>query len=629
MTSASTSLLPEQQESPATRQPPYRAFDDRPYRVDGPLQALVFAQDGSLRSVEEPGLLRHWDTEGARQKDWNFLTELETIWAFNSGGTLVAAAGQEVTLWDGLTGHLITEWDQPCWVTAMAFAPSSTQLATGHDDGAVRIWDVATHQLIREIKAHPRPVSALAFNAEGSRLASAGEDKLIRLWDLSNGKAFGTLSGHTDRIPSLAWHPSGQRLFSAGWDTTARVWDIATCDPIILLNSHHGQVFTLALNNQGTLLACADSANRIHLWDIAKHRTVNTLQGHEAEIRCLAFSADGNRLASGGEDGIIHLWSSEGKSLRGENARKGWQSEHDLISNTNAFTVRKGIALSGDGRQLANISNAGLRLWDVEAGRVALQPENAHDLAAIAFSADGQWLAGGGADAKIHLWNAKTGKKQGSLEGQDQPLTTVTFAPDSKTLASSGSSGTDVWLWNLSTVEPILVIPDAVGGCSVETLAFHPNGKLLAVGGIDWLATGGEDGRIALWDITQRGGPLINISGGTTNLAIHPSGHFLAATSLKRTVRILAIPENMAVAELDDFQELVCAVAYSHDGNWLATGGDDHVLRLWNANTFSLEGTFEVDTQIKALCFSPDNQFLYTGNGNGSCYQVQVQKLLA
>ena len=89
------------------------------------------------RPLEEPGLLRHWDTDGARQKDWNFLTELETIWTFNNIGSRVAAAGQEVTVWDALTGALLSEWDQPSWVTALAFSPSSTNLATGHDDGAV------------------------------------------------------------------------------------------------------------------------------------------------------------------------------------------------------------------------------------------------------------------------------------------------------------------------------------------------------------------------------------------------------------------------------------------------------------------------------------------------------------
>ncbi|MFL5241327.1 MAG: hypothetical protein ACJ8FY_04405 [Gemmataceae bacterium] len=627
MSIITTPSIPESFTPSETSNAPYRAFDDRPYRVDGPISALAFTPDGSLRSIEEPGMLRQWDIAGGRQKDWNFLTELETAWAFNGAGSLVAAASNDLMIWEVATGMLSGQWEQPSWVTALAFSPCSSQIATGHDDGAVRLWNIRTKQLIREIKAHPRPVSALAFNFEGSRLASAAEDKLIRLWELSTGKLFGTLSGHTDRIPGLAWHPNGKRLFSAGWDTTVRVWDIATCDPVILLNSHEGQVFTLALNNQGSLLACADSANRIHLWDIAKHRTLMVLEGHESEIRCLAFSADGKRLASGGEDRVINLWSTDGKASPPGNAKKAWQSGQGLMSFADSVSVRTGMALSPDGRRMANISSAGLRLWDTESGQIALVPENGVDLAAIAFSPDGHWLAGGGADARIRLWNAQTGKQQGTLEGQDLPLSAVAFAADSKALASSGSSGADVWVWNVSTVEPLVIVPDAAGGCSIETLAFHPNSQWLAVGGIDWLATGGNDGRLAVWNITQRGSPVASMPGGVLSLAFHPSGQFLAGASLTRTVRIWEIPEGKLVAELDEFQEMACAVAYSPDGQWLATGGEDHLLQLWHADSFALAGSLELDTQIKTLCFSPDNRFLYTGNGNGSCYQVLVQRL--
>jgi WD40 repeat protein len=70
------------------------------------------------------------------------------------------------------------------------------------------------------------------------------------------------------------------------------------------------------------------------------------------------------------------------------------------------------------------------------------------------------------------------------------------------------------------------------------------------------------------------------------------------------------------------------AVAYSPDGKWLAIGGEDHNVQLWHAGSLTLEGSLELDTQIKTLCFSADNRFLYTGNGNGSCYQILVQRLL-
>lgn len=605
---------------------PYRVFDDRPFRVDGPILALAFNADGNLRSVEEPGMLRHWDLDGGCQRDWSFLTDLETVWTFNREGTLIGAASDELTVWDVGTGRLAGEWNQPSWVTALAFSPNSTQIATGHDDGSVRIWDVLTEQLVREIKGHSKPISALAYSADGGRLASAGEDKLIRLWDMTMGKSCGMLAGHTDRIPALAWHPSGQRLYSAGWDTTARVWDIATCDPIILLNSHHNQVFAMTLNAQGTMLACADAADRIHLWDVARHRTLQVLEIHEGEIRALAFSPDGRYLASGGEDRIIRLSTLDGKSATTAPLKK--KAVEPAVVILNDFAVSSDVAVSPDGRHLAHISSTGLRLWNVESGSAAQQLENGQDLAALAYSPDGLWLAGGSGDAKLRLWNTKTGKQQGTLQGQDLPITAVAFAPDSKTLASSGKSGTDVWLWNISTVEPTLILPDAVAGSGVEALAFSPDGKVLAVGGVDWLATGGSDGRVCLWEIDKKGGPIATTEGGVTRLAFHPNGRWLAGATLNHTIRIWDIPSAKLHVEINDFEDMADALAFSGDGKWLASGGGDHGLRLWNTATFTLEGSLELDSQIKALGFSPDGRYLYTGNANGSCYQVLIQRIL-
>jgi WD40 repeat protein len=603
-----------------------RVYAPQPFHTDGGLLALEFAPDGGLCSVEEPGVLRLWDAGAKRQIDWQQLDDLATLWCLSGAAGLAVAGGDEVSVWETAGGGLRANWPLPCWATALAFHPDGRRIATGHDDGAVRLWDVQTQRQIRATAAHGSPVSALAFSDDGTRLASAGEDKTIHLWEVAGGGHHGTLRGHTDRIPALAWHPDGRRLVSAGWDTTARVWDTATFEPIILLNSHAAQVVSLAFSRDGGLLACADSDHAVHVWDMGRYRTVRVLRGPAAELRALAFHPDGRRLAAGGADRVVHFWDL------GEGADP--EETHDLSPARNC------LAVSPDGTRLASLGPAtALRVWEAETGRPVLELQGAPALRAFAASPDGRWFAGSLAGhpnldpdaepgrATLGLWDAQTGQRRTVLAGQAAPVTALAFSPDSSALASGSCQGGDVWVWDVPGGGPALLIPDAADTCVVEALAFHPDGKLLAVGGIDWLATGSGDGQVALWDVPGRR-PVASFRGGVTALAFHPHGRRLAAASLAQSVRLWDVYTGRLDAELTGHLDAVTCVAYSLDGRWLASGGDDRTVRVWSADTGSPRGCLELDTQVKALTFAPDGRALYTGNANGSCYRIEVRRLV-
>src|SRR5262249_41113343 len=93
---------------------------------------------------------------------------------------------------------------------AVAFAPDRSVVATGHDDGVVRVWDVATRKAVNEFAGHKGPVSALAFRGDGEVLATAGEDCLIFLWDVHRQAPPGTAPRHTDPLPPPGRPPRRQ-----------------------------------------------------------------------------------------------------------------------------------------------------------------------------------------------------------------------------------------------------------------------------------------------------------------------------------------------------------------------------------------------------------------------------------
>src|SRR5262245_34321131 len=191
---------------------PIRIFGEPHLHTDGDLLALSFAPDGTLWSVEEPGLLRQWNAANGHQMQWLSLSDLETVWAFSRDMRVLASASDDLTVWDMSSGQVLTALPQSAWVTALAFGRDSTFVAAGNDDGTLAYWDVAAHRLVHEFRRNKQAISALAVSSDGACLAAAHEDQVISLWDLLSGRYLGDLTGHTDRIPALAWHPEGRFL---------------------------------------------------------------------------------------------------------------------------------------------------------------------------------------------------------------------------------------------------------------------------------------------------------------------------------------------------------------------------------------------------------------------------------
>src|SRR5207237_1372496 len=132
----------------------HRVFGEPRFHTEGDIAAVAFAADGTLYSIDETGVLRHWAADG-KLLARHFLSDLETLWCFGPGAALLASGNDDLLLWDVAGGQLLHRIAQDSWVTAVAFSPDGRAVASGHDDGTVRFWDAASRKFLGQIAAHP------------------------------------------------------------------------------------------------------------------------------------------------------------------------------------------------------------------------------------------------------------------------------------------------------------------------------------------------------------------------------------------------------------------------------------------------------------------------------------------
>jgi WD40 repeat protein len=498
-----------------------------------------------LVSSSQDGTIRVWDFatgQELRRMSWSAADI-----ALAADGNTLATAGGEALLWDIRTGKRIRPIGDMEDTHGVRFTPDGKKLAVRTGLG-VSLWDVAAGKKLLSLDGLSRPLGALAFSPDGKVLATGGggyeqpgpifEGYLVelKLWDAAHGKLLQSCEGHTFAIADVAFSPDGQTLASASGDFSVRLWDWKAGREAPSFLGHSQEVTGLAFTPDARTLSSASRDGTVRLWDVVSLKETAILRGHKGDIWAMAMTPDGKVVASGGIDGCVRLWD---------------------------------VAAHRELRKLADGQ-----------GRVEC----------AAFSPDGKLLAVGdrgygGEGGALRLWDWQGGKELQRLAEQEG-VRCVAFAPDGNSLVVAHHP--QICVWDIGPGG--LLKRMRAAHCEVgDRMGCLPDGTLASVGRGSEVMTH----FLRLWD-TRRNERVHEFGTGTgyrSTMAVSRDGRLVAA-AFETTILVYEASTRHKVFEFRGHRQHVGALAFSPDGQTLATGGADGAILFWDLTGHRKDGRF-------------------------------------
>ena len=519
-------------------------------------------------------------------------------------------------------------------ITDVMFTSDGKYLVSASVDKTVRVWDLATGEIVRILRGQigagcEGKIFAAALSPDDRFLAVGGwmgpleNYKLvdlgaIRLVNFRTGEVINLLKGHRSVISGLAFSPDGTRLISGSADKTARIWDVNTGKTLHVLKGHTDYIYAVSFSPDGTKAVTGSLDHTLKLWNAKSGSLIKTLKGHKDKVISAAFTPDGKYLLSGSCDKTIRLWDGRtGKFI------KALASQGSNVSSLSVSPDGKSV-LTGFSGYASYISN----VFSIPSGnKITSFTKHKNSVFATAIFPDGTTAAtGGGNDKEIYLWYLKTGRVKQKMVGKGKSIWSVGFAKDGRSIAWGKTYGSGNLFSHGSLEQAFQIRQDS------REYDFAMGGKLNGdTGYLRALESVGP------WSIRTKNGkdhPTLQIlknnrikheiTRGSTDgvrhhsLTLTPDGQTVISGAGNGKLTSYNPETGKKIHNFVGHTSDVWGVAASPDSRFLVSGSDDQTVRLWEIDTGRLLLTIFQGTDNEWVAWTPEGY--YTASLNGDKY---------
>ncbi len=447
------------------------------------------------------------------------------VWTLRDGSVVVLDLARE-------TRTVLEEFQSSVW--AAAFSPSGAYFVSSSGDGLVAIRDTTDWSVFKKFKTDRSDLVDVSINVAETRLATSSVAGPVDVWDITADAPEAvrqTLSVPDDKRWKVQYSPDGQWLALSSWEGTVRFWEAGSLKYRGTIDGHDLRVNDIAFITGSSWFLTAAESGVARLWSMENLRPMFlSVRGDTRETLAGVYSPDGTKFASGGKTGAAKLFAvSENGELE-----KICEVPHPNWVYSLSFSPDSTLVGSVSLDTGATKKPGTLKVWRAGNCEVvrAMTGFSDANVGVVAYSPAGDLMAWGTSAGEIWLTDTSGGGNVVRLPQVHTALIgEIDFSLDGKYLVSGGEDGR-VIVWDMATRKVFRELKGHKAGEYVWTVKFSANGAILA--------SGGTEGHIIVWDITKPPGAerieTLLLPGGANRLAFDHSGSVLAVGSGKQTV---------------------------------------------------------------------------------------------